>query len=181
MKKFALLCCATAVLFAQTPNQTVTVGSPEIKSRQGTNANQARQNAPQTAQQATQAQQAQQNSVPLSSENVHIVLAQLAGSTNANLPQRLDFVTIFDRAVSKDKVLKYYYILNDDEDFVLSKFKKDRKDKFLDDIRANVKNSVCSSDLSKNLLEVGAVFSYHFELRNGTKYFNFKIDKSSCK
>ncbi|MBO7370153.1 MAG: hypothetical protein J6U11_03785, partial [Campylobacter sp.] len=92
-----------------------------------------------------------------------------------------DFVTIFDRATSKGNTLKYYYILNDDEDFVLSKFKKDRKDKFLNDIKANVKNSLCSAEMSQNLLNAGAIFSYNFELRNGTKYSNFTMDKSVCK
>lgn len=127
------------------------------------------------------AQPAQPQQVQITSENLPFALAQLAMATNSTLPQRLDFVTIFDRAVVKDNVMKYYYILNDDEDFVLSNFKKDRKDKFLNDIKTNVKNSLCASEMSRDLLNAGATFNYNFELRNGNKYFQFSMDKSVCK
>ena len=157
MKKvISVLCIGVALLFAQTPSQTVTINN----------------NQNQTS--ATQG-------VPITPENIHIALAQLAMATNSTLPQRLDFVTIFDRATSKGNILKYYYILNDDEDFVLSKFKKDRKDKFLNDIKTNVKNSLCASEMSRDLLNAGATFNYNFELRNGNKYFQFSMDKSVCK
>lgn len=125
--------------------------------------------------------QPQQEKIEITSENLPSALAQLAGATNSTLPLRLDFITVFDRAVAKDRVLKYYYILNDDEDFVLSKFKKDRKDKFLNDIKTNVKNSLCASEMSRDLLNAGATFNYNFELRNGSKYFQFSMDKSVCK
>ena len=171
MKKIiSTLCLACAFTLAQTPTQTVTITGNE-------------KNAPQ--QRIIDPQNPQNNapvgSVALTPENVSIALAQLANATNANLPQRLDFVTIFDRAVAKNKVMKYYYILNDDEDFVLSKFKKDRKDKFLNDIKTNVKNSLCASEMSRDLLNAGATFNYNFELRNGSKYFQFSMDKSVCK
>ena len=111
MKKIvSLLALTSAFILAQSPTQTVTI-TP----------NEQNQNSPK------QRIIENQNTVPLSAENVHIAVAQLASATNANLPQRLDFVTIFDRAVAKDRVLKYYYILNDDEDFMLSKFNKAKK------------------------------------------------------
>ncbi|MBQ9877038.1 MAG: hypothetical protein IJM31_08215 [Campylobacter sp.] len=147
------LCLASALLFAENPQ-------------------------PQSAQPP---QPAQPQQVQITSENLPFALAQLAMATNSTLPQRLDFVTIFDRAVVKDNVMKYYYILNDDEDFMLSKFKKDRKDKFLNDIKTNVKNSLCASEMSRDLLNAGATFNYNFELRNGNKYFQFSMDKSVCK
>ncbi|MBQ3674962.1 MAG: hypothetical protein II923_05170, partial [Campylobacter sp.] len=74
MKKvISVLCIGVALLFAQTPSQTVTI-----------NDNQNQTNATQ--------------GVPITPENIHIALAQLAMATNSTLPQRLDFVTIFDRA-----------------------------------------------------------------------------------
>ena len=164
MKKIIpLLAITSTLLLAQSPTQTVTITPNE-------------QNQNSTKQRIIE----NQNTVPLSAENVHIAVAQLAGATNANLPQRLDFVTIFDRATAKDKVLKYYYILNDDEDFVLSKFNKTKKNEFLNSIKENVKSSLCSSEMSKNLLNAGASFNYNFELRNGNKYFDFSMDKSVC-
>ena len=156
MKKvISVLCIGATLLFAQTPSQTVTI-----------NNNQNQTNATQ--------------GVPITPENIHIALAQLAMATNSTLPQRLDFVTIFDRATSKGNILKYYYILNDDEDFVLSKFNKTKKNEFLNNIKTNVKNSLCAAGMSQNLLKAGATFNYNFELRNGNKYFEFSMDQSIC-
>lgn len=120
--------------------------------------------------------------VPLSAENINTALAQIAMQANSALPKRLDYITVFDRVVAKDKALKYYYILNDDENYMLTKFKKAEKDKFMNEVKTNLKNNICKSVEIINLMSFGATFSYHFEVKNtGAKYFDIMLTSKDCK
>ncbi|CZE47081.1 hypothetical protein [Campylobacter geochelonis] len=117
----------------------------------------------------------------LKAEDVPAVLNQIALEVTMGLPKRLDYITTVDRVTSKKNNIKYYYILNDDEDFVLSKFDKTRKNEFRNQIIKGAKSFLCQNANTLELMKKGAIFHYIYDLRDGKRYFSFFLEAKDCK